>query len=42
MYEPLKAPAAITAVNQFFDHLAAITDPDNQRHLLRPQVVDYR
>lgn len=42
MYEPLRAPAAITAANQFFDDLIALADPDNVLPLLRPQVEDYR
>lgn len=42
MYQPLKVPTAIDAVNQFFNDLVALADGDEQLPHLRPQVEDYR
>jgi hypothetical protein len=42
MYEPLNDPAAIEAVNQFFNDLIAVADFEAQLPLLRPQVEDFR
>ena len=42
MYEPLVDPAAISAVNQYFNDLIAIADADEQLPFLRPQVEDFR
>jgi hypothetical protein len=42
MYEPLNDPAAIDAVNQFFNDLIAVADFEARLPLLRPQVEDFR
>lgn len=42
MYEPLNDPAAIEAVNQFFNDLIAVADFEARLPLLRPQVEDFR
>ncbi|PXX54658.1 hypothetical protein SAMN05660489_05695 [Pseudomonas sp. LAMO17WK12:I10] len=42
MYEPLTDPAARVAVNQYFDDLIALADPEGALPLLRPQVEDFR
>lgn len=42
MFEPLQDPAAIEAVNQFFNDLVAVADFDEQLPQLRPQVEDFR
>lgn len=42
MYEPLNDPAAIEAVNQFFNDLIAVADFEARLPLLRLQVEDVR
>jgi hypothetical protein len=42
MYEPLNDPAAIDAVNLFFDDLIEAADSAQRLPHLRPQVEDYR